>query len=219
MAVTIGSLASLDDIATRARAHFDDKNRAREGALSRSREVIRSSANTIRAIHRRDFILAARLLADARAALETATACVEAFPDVQYAGFVHDAQKEYAEAMCSLAILSGNSLPGPEEVGVDWPAYLNGIGEAVGELRRFLVDCLRHNDLTVGDALLQAMDDIYDVLITIDYPDGMTGGLRRTTDVARGILEKTRGDLTVAARQDRLERQLRAVESRILESG
>ena len=93
------------------------------------------------------------------------------------------------------------------------------IGEAVGELRRFLVDCLRHNDLTVGDALLQAMDDIYDVLITIDYPDGMTGGLRRTTDVARGILEKTRGDLTVAARQDRLERQLRALESRILDAG
>jgi translin len=218
MAITVGSLASLDDIATRARAHFEDKNRAREGALSRSREVIRSSANTIRAIHRRDFALATRLLADARSALETATASVAAFPDVQYAGFVHDAQKEYAEASTVLAILRGDSLPGPEEVGVDWPAYLNGIGEAIGELRRFLVDGLRRNDLAAGDALLQAMDDIYDVLVTIDYPDGMTGGLRRTTDVARGILEKTRGDLTVAARQDRLEHLLRAVESRSLDA-
>jgi translin len=214
MATTVGTLATLDDIAARARTHFEEKNRAREGALARSREVIRASANTIRAVHRRDFDLAARLLADARAALETATAHVAAFPDVQYAGFVHDAQKEYAEASTVLAVLRGDPLPGPEQVGVDWPAYLNGLGETIGELRRFLVDGLRRNDLTAGDALLQAMDDIYDVLITIDFPDGMTGGLRRTTDVARGILEKTRGDLTVAVRQDRLERQLRAVEAK-----
>jgi translin len=218
MAITVGSLASLDDIAGRARAHFEEKNRAREGALSRSREVIRSSANTIRAVHRHDFDLAARLLAEARAALETATASVAGFPDVQYAGFVHDAQKEFAEASTVLTVLRGEPLPGPEEVGVDWPAYLNGLGEAIGELRRFLVDGLRRNELSAGDALLQAMDDIYDVLVTIDYPDGMTGGLRRTTDVARGILEKTRGDLTVAVRQDRLERQLRTVEDRAFEA-
>ena len=218
MATTVGSLAGLDEIFGRARAHFEAKNRARETALSRSREVIRSSANTIRAIHRHDFDLAARLLTDARTALESATASVAEFPDVHYAGFIHDAQKEFSEASTVLAVLQGEPLPGPELVGVDWPAYLNGIGEAIGELRRFLVDGLRRNDLSAGDALLQGMDDIYALLVTIDYPDGMTGGLRRTTDVARGILEKTRGDLTVAVRQDRLERQLRAVETQVVQT-
>lgn len=218
MSMTIGPVAELDRIADRARAYFDDKNRARERALARSREVIRSSANTIRAVHRRDFQRATVLLGEARAALNEATESVVSYGDVRYAGFLHDAQKEYAEAATVLALLSGQPLPGPEAILVEWPAYLNGLGEAVGELRRFLLDGLRRNDLSLGDALLQAMDDVYDVLVTMDYPDGITGGLRRTTDVTRGILEKTRGDLTVAARQSVLESRLKSLERRITDS-
>ena len=214
MALTVGSLASLERIAERAQSYFTEKNHAREQALARSREVIRSSANTIRAVHRHEFERAAQLLAEARKSLESAQGHLAQYGDVLYAGFIHDAQKEYAEASTVLALLSGGDLPGPEEVGVEWPAYLNGLGEAVGELRRFLLDDLRRGDLTRGEALLAAMDDVYDVLVTMDHPDGITGGLRRTTDVARGILEKTRGDLTVAMRQADLERQLRAVEGR-----
>jgi translin len=215
MVGSIGSLAPLDRIAERARTHFDEKNLARERALARSREVIRASANTIRAVHRHDFQRATVLLAEARDALTSATSSVHGYGDVRHAGFIHDAQKEYAEAATVLAVLSGQPLPGPEEIFVEWPAYLNGLGEAVGELRRFLLDELRRNELALGDNLLQAMDDIYDVLVTMDYPDGITGGLRRTTDVTRGILEKTRGDLTVATRQAGLERQLHAVEDHV----
>jgi translin len=214
VALTVGSLASLERIAERAQSYFTEKNHAREQALARSREVIRSSANTIRAVHRHEFERAAQLLAEARKSLQSAQGHLAQYGDVLYAGFIHDAQKEYAEASTVLALLSGGDLPGPEEVGVEWPAYLNGLGEAVGELRRFLLDDLRRGELTRGEALLAAMDDVYDVLVTMDYPDGITGGLRRTTDVARGILEKTRGDLTVAMRQADLERQLRAVEGR-----
>lgn len=213
MEIQVGSLAPLERIADEAQVYLGAKNQARERALARAREVIRFSANTIRAVHRREFDRAKDLLAEARGALGSAVTSLAGYGDILYAGFISDAQKEFAEASIVYTVLDGRSLPGPAEIGVEWTAYLNGLGEAVGELRRFLLDSLRRNDLSLGEVLLQAMDDIYDVLVTMDYPDAMTGGLRRTTDVARGILEKTRGDLTVAMRQSELEQQMRALEA------
>lgn len=215
MSINLGSLNPLEEIAERARAYLDAKNQARERALARSREVIRASANAIRAAHRRDFDRAAQLLGEARQALESAVTSLGSFGDVLYAGFISDAQKEYTEASIVFALLRGNPLPAPTDLEVGWPAYLNGLAESVGELRRFLLDALRRGDLSLGEPLLQAMDDIYDVLVTMDYPDAITGGLRRSTDVARGILEKTRGDLTVAMRQAELEAQMRVLEARL----
>ncbi|MBE7520044.1 MAG: haloacid dehalogenase [Thermoflexaceae bacterium] len=178
--------------------HLAEKNAAREKALAASRSIIRMSANAIRAVHRGEFAEAAAKLDEARAVRDEAVAALAGHGDVYHAGFLHDAQKEYAEARSTLALLSGRPLPSPEELGVEYPAYLNGIAEAVGELRRSLMDRLRGGDSTGCEELLEAMDDIYSVLVTIDFPDAMTGGLRRTTDQTRGILEKTRGDLTMA---------------------
>jgi translin len=213
--MTILSSTAIERIGEEARQHLDQKNAARERALARSREVIRNAANTIRAAHRRDFDRAHELLATAREALDNATGNLTGYLDILHAGFIHDAAKEYAEASVVVALLQGDELPGPAQVRVEWPAYLNGLGEAVGELRRFLLDDLRRGDASHGEALLAAMDDIYDVLVTMDYPDAITGGLRRTTDVTRGILEKTRGDLTVAMRQDGLERRLHRFEEQV----
>lgn len=188
----------LDQVIPRILDHFAEKNAAREKALSASRTIIRMSANAIRAVHRGEFAPAAAMLDEARTVRDEAVRALAGHGDVYYAGFLHDAQKEYAEARSTLALLSGKPLPAPEELGVEYPAYLNGIAEAVGELRRSLLDRLRAGDFTGCEEMLQAMDDIYSVLVTIDYPDAMTGGLRRTTDQTRGILEKTRGDLTMA---------------------
>jgi translin len=218
LALTTESIDAIDRIAERARAHLDAKNSARERALARSREVIRSSANAIRAIHRQDFARASGLLDDARRALADAATAVASFGDVLYAGFIHDAQKEFAEAAIVRAVICGEAIPGPEDVGVEWAAYLNGLGEAVGELRRYLLDRLRRDDLTAAEPLLDVMDGVYDVLVTLDYPDAMTGGLRRTTDLVRGILEKTRGDLTLATRQRGLEARLSSLEGRLVPS-
>jgi translin len=135
--------------------------------------------------------------------------------DIFYAGFVHDAQKEFAEASLTLALVAGRPLPPPEKLNVEHAAYLNGLGEAVGELRRHLLDSLRGGDVEHCEDCLTAMDDIYSVLVTFDYPDAMTGGLRRTTDNVRGILERTRGDLTLAVRQRDLERKLSEFEKRL----
>ncbi len=201
---------NLESLAEKIRLYFSAKDAAREKTLRTSREVIRYSANTIRAIHRQEKSNAEKLLASAKALLEDLERDVlKDNKDLAYAGFVHDAQKEFAEAGCTLAIISGKPLPQPEALGVSYPAYLNGLGEAVGELRRYILDSLRRNDLSRCEDLLAIMDDIYSALITMDFPDGITYGLRRTSDAVRGILERTRGDLTLALRQQVLEEKLK----------
>lgn len=190
--------APLEAIIPAIVAGLAARNEAREKGLAASRALIRMSANSIRAVHRQEFDRARAILDEARALRDEALAALQAYPDVLYAGFFHDAQKEYAEARTTLALISGGQIPSPEELGVEAPAYLNGIAEAVGEMRRMLLDRLRRGEYDGCEALLAAMDDIYSALVTIDFPDAMTGGLRRTTDQTRGILEKTRGDLTMA---------------------
>jgi translin len=210
---TIGD--QLEPVMERVRAVFADKNAAREKALPLCRDAIRHSANAIRAVHREDFDLAEQLSAAAGKQLAEAKAALRDHPDTYYAGFVHDSQKEYAEACITLAIIAGRALPRPEQVDVELPAYLNGLGEAVGELRRHLLDRLRSGDVEHCESILAAMDDMYSVLVTMDYPDAMTNGLRRTTDSVRAILERTRGDLTVSVRQRELERRLSDFEGRL----
>ncbi|WP_322795383.1 hypothetical protein [Tepidiforma sp.] len=177
---------------------FAAKNAAREEALAASRLIIRTSANAIRAVHRGELDAARRLIGEARATHAQAVRALEGHADIYHAGFLHDAQKELVEAVATLELSTGGAVPGPGELGVEDAAYLNGIGEAVGELRRIILDRLRAGSPDGCEELLAAMDDVYGVLVTIDYPDAMTGGLRRTTDQVRGILEKTRGDLTMA---------------------
>jgi translin len=198
----------LDAVVERVRANFAAKHAARERALGLCRDIIRHAALAIRAVHRAETATAHNLLDSARGRLAEVRAVLAEHPDIYHAGFVHDAQKEYAEAAITLALAEDAPLPAPEELEVEYAAYLNGLGEAVGELRRYLLDSLRAGDMERCEQHLAAMDEIYAVMVTIDYPDAITGGLRRTTDVARGILEKTRGDLTVAARQRDLERRL-----------
>ncbi len=205
----------LDAIVEDAQAALARKHVAREQALPLCREVVRHSANAIRAVHRNEFENAERLLQRARAKLAEVDALLRELPEVYYAGFVADAQKEFAEASLTLALVRGDALPSPSGLQTGEAPYLNGLGEAVGELRRYLLDVLRTGDVARCEAYLGRMDDIYSALVTVDYPDALTGGLRRTTDVTRGIVEKTRGDLTLAAQQYALERQLRAFEERL----
>ena len=200
----------LKGISADLQRRFDAKMAARERALPAARRAIRSSANAIRAIHRGEAAEAERLMEDAAEALAEGEGAVAEHPDVRYAGFLHDAQKEYAEARLTEAVLRGKDFPPPEEVGVTPAAYLNGMSEAIGECRRAVLDLLRGGDVPRAEELLQSMDDMYYVLVSMDYPDAITGNLRRSTDVARSIIEKTRGDLSVSLVQkdlrDALER-------------
>ena len=205
----------MEDTAERIRASLDEKNRARERGLSLSRGIIRDSANAIRAVHRAELTRAEELLQKAGEAVRDVDLALKDHLDIFFAGFVHDALKEYAEANITYALIAGKGIPSPDALEVSYVAYLHGLSEAIGELRRHLLDRLRQGDGQHCESLLQMMDDMYAVLVTMDYPDAMTAGLRRTTDVARSILEKTRGDLTVAIRQRQLELTLHEFESKL----
>jgi len=201
-------LNNLESISEQARKDLSAKDEAREKMLPLCRDVIRYSGNAIRAVHRQEFKKAEELLKTARSMLTEAEKAVEDYSELNSTGIVRDAQKEFAEANITLALVTGKSLPKPKGLGVDTAAYLNGLGEAVGEVRRYLLDAMRQGDLSRGEELLTTMDDIYSVLVTIDFPDAITGGLRRTTDMVRGVLERTRSDLTLAMRQEALETRL-----------
>jgi translin len=200
----------LQSLSSEFQRRFDEKMRAREEALSNSRKAVRSSANAIRAIHRAEQDEAERLMGEARSQLDRAEGAVTEHPDVRWAGFIHDAQKEYAEARLTQSVVDGADLPSPDDLGVTMAAYLNGIAETIGELRRSVLDLLRRGEMDRAEDLLRTMDDFYYVLVTVDYPDAITGNLRRWTDVARGIIERTRGDLSISLVQrdlrDALER-------------
>ena len=207
-------LANLESITERIRETFEAKNTARDAALQRSRELIRHCANAVRAAHRNDFAAASALLEAAHATARDMVADLVDYPDLYNAGYTQDAMKEFAEANITVALVQQQELPEPEELGVEYAAYLNGLGEAAGELRRYALDALRRGDIATAEAMLMNMDEIYDTLVTIDFPDALTSGLRRTTDMVRGVLERTRGELTVAARHQRLEEALKDFESR-----
>jgi translin len=200
--------SKLDSIGEKVCSLFSVKDSAREKGLVLSRDSIRFSANAIRAVHRGEYDNARELIGSSRRCVEDMSAALADHPDLLHGGFVHNAQKEYAEACITLALVSGENLPDPDELGISYAAYLNGLGEAAGELRRHLLDTLRGGYVNHCEEVLEAMDDIYSLLVTIDFHDALTGGLRRTTDMVRGVLERTRGDLTVALRQSELERKL-----------
>lgn len=200
---------NLDTIATRIRENFTAKNAARDKALERSRTLIRFCANSIRAAHRDQRDEARALLAQAQEIVQAIRADLAAYPDLFYAGYTQDALKEFTEANIVLALVANEPLPDPEALGVEYAAYLNGLGEAASEMRRRCLDIIRHDHSAEAERLLEAMDEIYSLLVTIDYPDAITGGLRRTTDLVRGVTERTRGDLTTSLRQQRLQEALK----------
>ena len=198
----------LNTIAEELRNKLAATDSAREKTLPLCREVIRHSSEAIRAVHRQEYKAARSLLVRAASHLDEVGLLLKDHATLLNSGLVHDAQKEFAEGSITLALVSEQPIPHPEDLKVTPAAYLNGLGEAVGELRRHLLDSLRRGQMEPCERLLARMDDIYGVLVTIDFPDAITGGLRRTTDVVRGILEKTRGDLTLSLRLQDLEKRL-----------
>jgi translin len=196
-----------------------EANQAREAALPRCRSVIRLSGSAIKAVHRLEFERAAAALDDAGAALDEVHAALAGQPAIEHAGFLHDAEKEYVEARCVVALTTGGQLPGPAALGVGGPAYLRGLAEAASELRRHLLDRLRAGELERAEELLALMDDVYEALHTVDYPDAVTGGLRRTLDALRAVLERSRGDLTTTVLQARLQRAIEAAGASAAGSG
>ncbi len=195
----------------RLRQHLDLANAAREKAIPACRRTIRACGSSIRAVHRLDPDAAQALAGEAEAALREAQDALRPFPVLAASGPLHDAEKEYAEARLTAALTAGEPLPTFQDLDVGAASWLGGLSEAGTELRRHILDRLRDGDVDKADRLLTAMDDVYGLLITMDYPDALTGGLRRHVDALRGVLERTRGDLTTSVLQSRLQATIEAV--------
>jgi translin len=205
-------MPELPQIIEDIRAEFTTKNAVRDATLGRSRELIRYCALSIRAIHRHEWEEAENLLNTARLAAGVMAADLAQYGDLYEAGYTQDALKELVEAHTLYAMVRGRPIPAPAELRTPSAAYLNGLAEAASELRRFILDLIRLGRTREGEPYLAIMDDVYIHLVTMDFPDALTGGLRRTTDMLRGVLERTRGDLTVAVRQEELEAAMQAFE-------
>ncbi len=209
----------LSTISAEIIERFEAVNVSRDRALNEGRQIIRLSANAVRAVHRAEYDDAASLLAEAETLLAALIEHLTPYPNLYWQGYVQDAMKEYAEARMTMAMVSGAPLPSPATLKIEDAPYLNALAEAASELRREVLDALRHGQTERAERLLAMMDAAYDVLVTIDFPDGITGGLRRTTDQFRAVLERTRNDLTLTLTQDRLERALRRAEETFLAAG
>ena len=206
------NISRLAFIGDKLRKTLLNKNSARDEALSESRALIRLCANTIRSIHRGDMQEARTLLGEATESANKLRMVVSGNPDLYFAGYTQDGLKEFVEANILLSLVSDFELPGPDELQVEASTYLKGLSEAATELRRTILDIIRIDHSEEAERLLEAMDEIYSLLVTIDFPDAITGGLRRNTDIVRSVRERTRGDLTMSVRQQRLEKALNSVE-------
>jgi translin len=198
----------LEDITEKIRMNFDTRTAARDRALAQARQLTRACSLAIRAAHRDETDVMNEHLAEARKLADTLKTDLANYPDLFFAGYTQDALKEFVEANVTCALIQNKPLLTPEELGVADATYLNGLAEVVGELRRRTMDILRHGYSQEAERLLGIMDDIYSVLVTMDYPDAITNGLRRQTDLARGIIEKTRGDITFSLRGEHLEQAI-----------
>lgn len=203
----------LEEISDKIRAYMEELDAARDLAYQRSRDLIRLCARAIRAIHREEWEKAQALIDEARLASSQLVADARPYPELYYAGYTQDAMKEYAEAHLTYAFIRDEPLPTPEELEVESTTWLNGLAEAATELRRRILDIIRHGHSAEVERLLDQMDDAYSVLVTFDFSDKLTGGLRRRTDTVRAVLERTRGDVTTSLRQSELEQALEALEA------
>jgi len=198
----------LEGIAAKIRTTFDARTAARDRALAQARQLTRACALAIRAVHRDEVDTMQGHLAEAHQLADQLRKDLAGYTDLFFAGYTQDALKEFVEANITCALIRNQPLHTPEELGVAEFTYLNGLAEVVGELRRRTLDILRHGYSQEAERLLAAMDEIYSVLVTMDYPDAITNGLRRQTDLARGIIEKTRGDITFSLRGEHLEQAM-----------
>ena len=205
----------LEEIAEKIHHTFEVCTSERDRALTQARTLTRHCANAIRAIHRDEYSLAREHLEDARQLVQSLRDNLKDLPELFYAGYTQDAFKEYAEASLVYALIDNGDFPSTEDLNLEPATYLQGLAEAVGELRRRCLDMLLKDNPAEAERLMGEMDDIYAILVTMDYPDAITGGLRRLTDIARGIIERTRGDLTLSLRQSHLENSLRELETHL----
>jgi len=209
----------FDELTDKAHQNFETRHQARENALKQTRKLTRRAANAIRAIHRNETENAEENMNAANNIVTNLLDSLKDYPEFYFSGYTQDALKEYVEARLTINFLGNKPLPSPEDLRMEYSTYLRGLAETIGEMRRRCLDILRQGYSDEAERLLDLMDEIYALLVTIDYPDAITYGLRRQTDLVRGIIERTRADLTLSLREQHMQQALKEFEERITNNG
>jgi len=209
----------FNELTDKAHQDFEARHQVRENALKQTRKLTRHAANAIRAIHRNERENAEENMDAANIIVKNLLNSLKDYPEFYFSGYTQDALKEYVEARLTINFLSNKPQPSPEELGIEYSTYLRGMAETIGEMRRRCLDILRQGYSDEAERLLDLMDEIYALLVTIDYPDAITYGLRRQTDMVRGIIERTRADLTLSLREQHMQQALKEFEERIINNG
>ncbi len=194
----------LKEIGDDIYAKLSVQNKARDLLIDEMHKVLKVTREAISAVHQGELKKAKKSITNAQSMMKAAQTHLEKLSQLPVIGLVHDAEGEVAEAALFLAFNIKQNLPGPEEIGVSEVGYLQGLGDLVGELRRYAIDSLIDDNLKEAKRAFEEMEQIYATLLTFDFPRGLTPGVRRKTDIARGLIERTRADLSTAIENRRL---------------
>ena len=205
-------MQKLEEIANKIEDYLGEKNQVREVALRKAREIIKKSSGIIQTIHKckeseRDIITLKKNGIELKN-------MVQSHLDLYYSGFVENAYMEMCEAVILYSIIKNQPLPTIEELEVTSSSYLLGIGDVIGELRRIVLDSLRKGEIEKASNYLDIMEDLYLILMRFNYPNAIVN-IRRKQDIARGLLEKTRGEVAFAFRGKSLEEKIAKLEEKI----
>ena len=192
------------EVVSEIKNSFDSIYNIREDSLKISRKSIQYASKSIRSVHRQELNEAEEYLIECQKCLSELMILTYDYPMIKYNGFVVDAEKEMVEASLVLTFEKDSILLFPSELNVSAVGYVGGLGDAIGEWRRRSLDLLRQLQIDEASKYLSIMELGLDILCELDYPDGMTGGLRRISDNARSIIERTRSDITNASVQAQL---------------
>ncbi len=201
---------NLEEIGKEIEEVLDEKDSVREIAIKSSREIIRIASRVITKLHRRE-----NEIEEIRRIKEEVwhlrSLLLNEYPDLFYSGFVQNALQEYVEALLLEAIINKKDIPSPKELYVNPSAYLMGCGDVVGELRREVLESLRVGNFNQAESYLQLMEEFYEMLMRFNYPSGLVP-IKQKQDVARALVEKTRGEITIAAMNRNLELKIEKFE-------
>ncbi len=205
-------MKNLDEVISEIEGRLDEKDEVRELAIKSSRTIARLAGAAIQGMHRGED--SAAILHETHEEVAKLRSLLDGHPDLFHAGFVENAMQEACESFLVHAILEGEKLPTPKECGVTDTAYLLGLGDVVGELRRFALTALRDGDVASASHSLERMERILDSLMRFDYPTALIA-LKRKQDVARSLIEKTRGEVAVAARSHELAKKIDSLHGKL----
>ena len=205
-------MSSLKTVLKEVKKELTQKDKVRENAQESMRKATSLSKQAILLIHQKRVEDAKKFIDNAKEVISRLQGLAKEYPEIIYSGMFSAALQEYSEAHIFLRLIEESRFVSPKDINVPSVDYVLGLADVVGEYRRLALDALREGNVKKGEKCLETMDEIYIELMAMDEAYMLVPGLRRKCDIARRIIETTRGDITQEVRRKSLEDYLRRFE-------